>query len=232
MAGSKFPFCIFAALAFFTAACSTPQRFSDKNELKNGDLVFVGIPLDYDIGDTTDMAGAIAAATGHDERLRFIHVAILEKQGDSIWIIDATIKHGIDRHPVDTLIADFILEDGSQPLFVVKRLRNSKDAARYVEQSKRFLGRAYDMAFLPDNEELYCSELVRDSYITASGKHIFKSAPMNFKSPDGTFPPFWTHFFEMIGQPIPQGVQGTNPQDIYKEKCLVPVKATLTKKAE
>ncbi len=232
MEGSKFLFWMLAAFALFTAACSTPKQFSDKNALQNGDLVFVGIPVDYDIGDTSDMAGAIAAATGHDDLLRFIHVAILERQGDSLWIIDATIKHGIDRHPVDTLFADFTLEDGSLPLFVVKRLRNSKDAARYVEQSKQFLGRAYDMAFLPDNEELYCSELVRDSYITASGKHIFKAAPMNFKSPDGTFPPFWTHFFEMIGQPIPQGIQGTNPQDMYKEKSLVPVNATLTKKAD
>ncbi len=221
-----------AAFAILTAACTAPQHFSDQNELQNGDLVFVGIPIDYDIGDTADMAGAIASATGNDELLRFIHVAILEKQADSVWIIDATIKHGIDRHPIDTLFADFTLEDGSLPLFVVKRLRNNKDAARYVEQSKKFLGRAYDMAFLPDNDELYCSELVRDSYVTTSGKHIFKAAPMNFKSPDGTYPPFWTHFFEMIGQPIPQGVQGTNPQDMYKEKCLVPVKATLTKKAE
>ncbi len=221
-----------AVSAFLTAACSTQKHFSDKDDLQNGDLVFVGIPLDYDIGDTSDMAGAIAAATGHDDLLRFIHVAIVEKQGDSVWIIDATIKRGIDRHPIDTLFADFTLEDGSLPLFVVKRLRNNKDAAQYVDQSKKFLGRAYDMAFLPDNEELYCSELVRDSYITTSGKHVFKAAPMNFKSPDGSFPPFWTHFFEMIGQPIPQGVQGTNPQDMYNEKCLVPVKVTLTKKAE
>ena len=49
------------------------------------------------------MTGAIAAATGSGDT-EYIHVAILEVDavGD-LWIIDATLKHGVARYPIDKL---------------------------------------------------------------------------------------------------------------------------------
>lgn len=226
--------CIFAIAlciaALFGCKGNTEQSATTdnpENKLQNGDLVFVGLPLDFDATDTTDMGSAIAASTGDSTGINYIHVAIAEVAGDSVWIIDATLKHGVDRYPLDTFLCDFTLDNGSLPQLDIMRLTGNDKADKYVENAKQYVGRSYDLYFLPDNDEQYCSELVRNSYINEKGEHLFSEAPMNFKSDDGTFPPYWTWLFEQIGQPIPQGLPGTNPNAMSKEKCLKKVDVTL-----
>ena len=102
--------------------------------LKTGDLVFVGIPMDYSIEEGS-MDEAISSATGTTEELDLIHVAIAEVKGDSTWIIDATIKHGVDRHPLDTFLTDFTLKDGSMPVFIIKRLKDPSMAEDFVKNT-------------------------------------------------------------------------------------------------
>ena len=142
-----------------------------QDTLRTGDLVFVGIPLDYSI-ENGSMDEAIASATGSPDSLNLIHVAIAEVDAEGKWIIDATVKRGVDRHPLDTFITDFTLKDGSLPVFIVKRLKDPSKAAEYVNNAKKYLGRPYDIHFATDDSELYCSELVRDSYIGPDGKYI------------------------------------------------------------
>lgn len=188
--------------------------------IQKGDLLFVGIPVDYSM-DVEDMSSAISESTGKKGEVNYIHVAILDvDENDRIWIIDATVKRGVDRHPLDTFLADFTLKDGSLPQLDVMRLKNAKKVSEYVENTKKYLGKGYDVYFLPDNDLYYCSELVRDTYVKSDGKHIFKARPMNFKSDDGTYPKYWVQLFGLIGQEIPQGVPGTNPNAMSKEKCL------------
>ena len=193
----------------------------NQNRLQNGDLVFVGLPFGYD-AETGSVDEAIASATGEDGTLNLIHVAIAEVKADSVWIIDATIAHGVDRHPLDTFLRDFTLPDGSYPEFIVKRVKGV-DADAAVEKAKSFCGRAYDVRFLPDNEDLYCSELVQRSYLDAAGVPVFESEPMNFKAPDGTMPPYWEWLFGQLGMEVPQGLPGTNPQKMSQAECLVDV---------
>lgn len=203
-------------------------RKAADDSLKTGDLVFVGIPMDYSIEEGS-MDEAISSATGTTEELDLIHVAIAEVKGDSTWIIDATIKHGVDRHPLDTFITDFTLKDGSLPVFIIKRLKDPSMAEDFVENSKKFLGEPYDVHFLPDNDSLYCSELVRDSYVLPDGTYVFSEAPMNFKGPDGEFPVYWKQLFGLLGQSIPQDVPGTNPQDMSKSPAIRQVDVKLVK---
>ena len=191
------------------------------NRLQNGDLVFVGLSFGYD-AETGSVDEAIASATGEKGALNLIHVAIAEVKADSIWIIDATIAHGVDRHPLDTFLRDFTLPDGSYPDFIVKRVK-AVDADAAVERAKSFCGRAYDVRFLPDNEDLYCSELVQRCYLDAAGEPVFESEPMNFKAPDGSMPPYWEWLFEQLGMEVPQGLPGTNPQKMSKAACLMDV---------
>lgn len=215
--------CAAAASIAAIASCDSTGK---TEELRTGDLVFVGIPLDYSIEDGS-MDEAIATSTGEVEGLNLIHVAIAEVEGDSTWIIDATVRHGVDRHPLDTFLTDFTLKDGSYPVFIIKRLRKDRQAARFVENAKKFLGQPYDIHFLPDNDSLYCSELVRDSYIGKDGKHVFDSEPMNFKGPDGEFPLYWRQLFALIDSSIPQDVEGTNPAGISLSSALREVKVQL-----
>ena len=70
---------------------------AEKPRLRPGDLIFVGIPMDYSIDDDT-MGSAISASTGKGA-LNLIHVAIADVRADSVFIIDATLLHGVDRHP-------------------------------------------------------------------------------------------------------------------------------------
>lgn len=184
--------------------------------LRSGDLLFVGIPKDYSI-DTTAMASGIAEATGRGE-INYIHTAIIETAADSVWIIDATIKRGVARYPLDSFLVDFTLKDGSLPLFEVMRIK--KGAGDIVENAKKFIGEPYDVHFLPDNGAKYCTELVRDSYLDSSGSPVFKAEAMNFKGPDGEFPLYWRQLFSALGEDIPQGIPGTNPQDMRNSPLL------------
>ena len=205
-----------------TAICCSQKQ---EGRLRSGDLIFVGLPLDYDAG-AGSMDQAIASATGQDGALNLIHVAIAEVRADSVWIIDATIAHGVDRHPLDTFLKDFTLRDGSYPAFLVKRVRGV-DADAAVERAKTFCGRAYDVRFLPDNQDLYCSELVQKSYLDAHGQPVFESEPMNFRAPDGTMPPYWEWLFSQLGMEVPQGLPGTNPQRMSESPVLQEVNVSL-----
>ena len=101
-------------LIFMLCACTRTAP-----QIQTGDLLFIGIPGDYSL-DEGSMSEAIASATGEGSGLNLIHVAILEKDSEGRdWVIDATIKHSVDRHPLDTLKSDFTLKDGSQPVYIV-----------------------------------------------------------------------------------------------------------------
>ena len=195
-------------------------------QLQTGDLVFVGIPAGYDL-DSDSMDSAIADATGDPDGITLIHTAILDMTGGEPWIIDATIRRGVDRHPLDTFVRDFTLKDGSLPVFLVKRLKDDRRAEEFVDNARHFQGLPYDVSFLPDNDAYYCTELVYDSYLAPDGTPLFHAAPMNFKNADGEFPLYWEQLFARIGQEIPQGIPGTNPQAMAEESILRPVNVPL-----
>ena len=219
----KYPFTLrltlMLALVFVLASCrQTPSG------IQSGDLIFVGLPLDYTVeGDSASMSDAIVAATGDEAQVNYIHVAILEVSDDTTWVIDATLKHGVARYPLDTMKEEFRLKSGDYPLFVVKRIKDNKQRDQWISNAKQYVGRGYDLSFLPDNDEQYCSELVWNSYLDKEGNHIFKAAPMNFKAADGSYPEYWVWLFSRIGMPIPQDVEGTNPNDMARDEHLVTV---------
>ena len=181
--------------------------------------------MDYN-ADANSMGAAIASATGEDGELNIIHVAIAEVENDSIWIVDATIAHGVDRHPLDTFLHDFTLRDGSYPEFIVKRVIGV-DAEAAVERAKTYCGCSYDVHFLPNNDEFYCSELVQQSFLDGYGNPIFLSEPMNFQASDGSMPPYWEYLFGRLGMEIPQGLPGTNPQRMSESEHLIEVPASV-----
>ena len=202
-------------LLFILGACC---NLNDKQQIQTGDLLFIGIPMDYDAGN--NMAQAISAATG-DGEINYIHTAVLEvDDAGAVWVIDATLAHGVDRHPLDTLFKDFTLNNGERATFKVMRLKDDEGAARHVEQCKALLGEEYDVYFLPANGKHYCTEVVYDCYLNRDGSHIFDSVPMNFKNKDGEMPEYWTWLFGLLGQPVPQGVPGTNPQMMFASPAL------------
>ena len=197
-----------------------------KEQLRSGDLIFVGIPADYSL-EEGDMGEAISASTGKGE-LNLIHVAIADVDATGAYVIDATLKHGVDRHPLDTFITDFTLKDGSLPVFIVKRLRKGITAPDCIENALSYCGEPYDTLFLEGNNMHYCSELVRDAYLSPQGEHLFPQIPMNWKDASGEIPVYWTQLFGLIGMEVPQGEPGTNPQQMSESPLLETVELKLT----
>ena len=188
-------------LTLALAACHSPAK-----RLRTGDLLFVGTSE-----EAGSMDDAIVASTGN-----LTHVAIIQvDQAGMPWVIDATPKRGVSRYPLDSLV-----QANSGAAFLVKRLKDTTGVSRFVENALRLIGNPYDLTFLPDNDAFYCSELVRDAYRRPDGSYLFDAAPMNFLSSDGFLPPYWKELFERLDMPVPQGLPGTNPQDMSQSPLL------------
>lgn len=213
--------CIIYLLSLVFCLVSCRQAVDEQDtQLQTGDLIFVGIPMDYSLSDSASVEQSIVDATGSTDSVNYIHVAIVETGADTTFVIDATIKRGVARYPIDSFFVDFRLKDGSFPQFDVMRLKDNAEASSFVKRAKEYVGRKYDMCFLPDNDEQYCSELVRNAYVSSNNTYLFAEGPMNFKNADGEFPVYWTELFGILGMPIPQGVMGTNPNDMSRDAGL------------
>ena len=208
-----------ALLGLTVLSCRPAAVPAPDPEIRTGDLLFVGIPMDY---MENDMSQAIADATSAGDTVNFIHTAILEVDSlGAVWVIDATLAYGVDRHPLDTLLHQFTLHrDGAVATYDVMRLDDNRNATLYVDQAKAWLGEPYDQSFLPENGKHYCTELVYDAYVDPDGTHRFQVVPMNFKNAEGEMPAYWTWLFGQLGEPVPQGVPGTNPQQMHASSDL------------
>lgn len=166
----------------------------------SGDLLFCS-------RHESDMEEAIGSSTGE-----FTHVAIVEVDSTGkVWIIEATSSKGVQRIPYS---------DWSYREFSAYRLNVPFDTAAVIARAKSFIGQPYDDSFLPDNGQMYCSELVYEAYLDSNGNHIFQSQPMNFRNKRGKMPKYWKKHFRKLGIAIPEGVQGTNPTDMSKSQLL------------
>lgn len=202
------PYIIYIGILLLTGGCSTAE-----NGLRNGDLIFESV------GDSA-AAKAIDAATASVGEESFSHVAIIEVAKDGIYVIEAASESGVRRITLDEFLDAATHDKDGRPAVTVMRLAGEHDTASYIANAKRHIGEPYDRYFMPDNGRMYCSELVYESFRDENGKHVFTARPMNFRAADGSMPQYWIELFESLGEPIPQGVLGTNPNDMAREKCL------------
>ena len=208
---------LLVSFGLFSCRENKPAAPADP-QIETGDLLFVGIPMNY--GEDR-MAQAIADATSSGDEINFIHTALLEVDSlGTVWVIDATLAHGVDRHPLDTLFSDFTLHRGGTATFEVMRLCDNRDVKRYVTQARALLGEEYDLYFLAGNGRHYCTELIYDLYVREDGSHVFDCVPMNFLNAEGEMPAYWTRLFARLGESVPQGQPGTNPQQFHASPQL------------
>ncbi len=181
-------------------------------QLQTGDLLF-------QVG-RGEMTQAVDAATAHaGDEVSYTHAAIAVVEPEGVYALEAKSESGVVMTPWKEFIAASAMRDG-KPVVAVGRLRR-EDRKQIGEQAvargKAFLGQPYDVSFRPHNGKIYCSELVWESYRDANGT-IFEARPMNFRAADGTMPCFWTSHFEALGEAIPEGVPGTNANDMAKSE--------------
>ena len=176
-------------------------------DLRPGDLLF--------FSEEGAMGNAIKASTG-----QYTHVAMVESLGqrDTVWIIDATQKHGVSRRP-------YIFRLNNHPDVYRPNPGSPFYADDAIRRARSFIGQPYDNAFLPDNGALYCSELIYECYrhISDDETHLFKAKPMNWRDKDGRLPKYWKKHFKKLKMEVPEGVSGTNPTDMSKSPLLYKV---------
>ena len=198
---------LYIGILFFGLSC-TPEG----PRLHTGDLLF-------QVGADSAMESAITAATKRDSTLNFTHVGIFFFFFGADSVLEATSDGGVQIVPLE----DFLNRAGriaGRPGVVAMRLRDTAGITLSVKRARQYAGLPYDYSYRPDNGRFYCSELVRESYRDTCGQRIFPARPMNFRAADGTMPAFWTELFEKLGEPIPEGVPGTNPNDMARDPHL------------
>ncbi len=194
-----------------TALSCTPKRYAPQE----GDLLF-------QVAATSDFAQAITDATAQNDSVKFSHVAIVAMRDGKPYVIDASGEKGVARKEWNEFISAAPTIDG-KPGIVVKRANIDFPVEEAIARAERHIGEEYDWSYLPENGKMYCSELVYECYLRKDGTSLFTSRPMNFRDADGNMPLFWIELFEKIGEPIPEGVSGTNPNDMSKEIVLTEV---------
>ncbi len=170
---------------------------------RKGDLVFVA-------GGSSDFSQAITSATAVGGIMAFDHVGIIDVDSAGVRVVEASPRDGVTVTPWGDFTA-------SSPRLMVVGVHDAVDVSAAVERAKECLGRPYDWAYGCGTDSIYCSELVQIAYLDAGGNRIFRSRPMNFLDETGAMPEFWKDLFGRIGQPVPQGMPGTNPNDMARD---------------
>ena len=185
---------------FLLAACG-------REPLRPGDLLF-------QVGEG-GMSGAIEASTGGV----YSHVGILGETLEDVW--EAVPGAGVRHVSLQRFLDESARDAEGKPY--VRVFRAPCDWPDVLKRVQALEGRPYDVAFLPGDASLYCSELVYECYRDSSGAPLFSSIPMTFKGPDGATVPYWTAHYDSLGVAIPEGAPGTNPNDLSHSPILAPV---------
>lgn len=95
-----------------------------------------------------------------------------------------------------------------------------------LKNAQKYINMDYDYEYLPNNNKMYCSELIYLIFKEANkGDPIFEAKPMTFKVYDkdtdsSYFHPLWIKHYKKLNIPIPEGEIGTNPADMAKSDLI------------
>lgn len=194
--------------AVLAAACMDETGFCD------GDLIF----------QANEDGGFVDAIENVTDGV-WSHVGIIQVRADGVYVLEASPELGVVRTPLEAFLETSAHDASGRAVVKVMRVSDlsAAEAAAAVGRAEACIGRPYDYAFAPGTESLYCSELVYESFLREGGEKIFSANPMTFKGPDGETDPYWIRYYERLDCDIPEGIPGTNPNDLSREAVLVPV---------
>lgn len=194
--------------------CALLSACGEDAVLRSGDLIF----------QANEDSGFVDAIEHVTDGV-WSHVGIIQVRTDGVYVLEASPGQGVVRTPLEDFLEASAHNADGRAVVKVCRIRDlsSEEAAAAVGRAENWLGRPYDEAFAPGTEALYCSELVHASFLRADGTPVFHARPMTFKGPDGETDPYWVRYYDRLDRDIPEGVPGTNPNDLSREDILLPV---------
>ena len=129
---------LYIGILFSAVSCGR-----NDHALQSGDLLFQA-------GESSDMTGAITAATGESGRLNFSHVGIAVVKNGADSVLEATTNGGVRL----TTLPEFLARSakiGGRPAVVAMRLKDTAGVSEAVRRARSHLGLPYDYSFRPDN---------------------------------------------------------------------------------
>lgn len=145
----------------FDNAKKEVRKLTDKQELKDGDLIFQT--------SLSRQSQAIQLAT----KSKYSHCGLIYKDGNDYYVFEAV--QPVKRTPLDKWIAR-----GKDGKYVIKRLKNSDQVltpttlAKMKQIGEKFKGKNYDLTFEWSDDKIYCSELIWKIYQRATRLEIGK----------------------------------------------------------
>jgi len=187
----------------------------DINLLEEGDLLFNVVANRSD-----ELSNAIAEVTEGIDLHSISHVAIVCEQKGKMFALEASRKHGVWLNPIDSFICQTDTTPDGRPMILVGRLKDRSNIKYSIRKALYYLGRPYDYLYMPDDREIYCSELVQLSFTDRQGHSIFPVEPMSFHDSAGHITDYWIDYYKRFGINVPEGKPGTNPGGISRSKAI------------
>ncbi len=195
-------------ISIFVCLLSCQDR--EKINLQNGDLLFVG-------NSSGNLSKAIDEVTQTHQSTNFSHIALVERSGDSIWVLHSAPENGSERVTLDEF-KEYTNKDSSR--IVVYRIKEkyNPDFENAISSAKKMLGKPYNFSYILTDTAYYCSDFVYNAFGKDS---IFKMEPMTFKNPEtNQFHETWIEFYQKQNLEIPEGKPGCNPNGMAASEKL------------
>lgn len=202
---------LFLLCFILLVGCSADSFQGDDISLKNlheGDLMFV----------VKETSNPITDATQGIDGLKIDHVAIYHHTDSADYALEA-IGKGVVLTPLTAFLNRTKGKEG-KPLVAVGRVIADCDMNTSMKRALSYLGRAYDHFYMPDDKEIYCSELVQKSFVDHHGLPVFPTIPMSFHDKDGKILDSWKQFYAFYHREVPEGEPGTNPGQLSRDKAV------------
>ena len=200
----------FFSLLIFSIVLFSCNSNQNKNnfEIREGDLFFQNT-------GTGEIDNAIKNVTATKLSKNYSHVGMAVKKDEKWFVLEAIPKEGICETP----LAKFLNRNKSKSnksQTKVARLDNDYQTyiSEAIEYGRERINKPYDDIFLWDDDSYYCSELI---YKMFSSQNIpkdsipFRTHLMTFNDNKGSPMPSWENYYKIRNQPIPEGIEGTNP---------------------
>ncbi|WP_256935131.1 YiiX/YebB-like N1pC/P60 family cysteine hydrolase [Olleya sp. HaHaR_3_96] len=188
-------------------SCNNNQN-STAFQLEPGDLLFQNT-------GTSDISKAIKDVTATSFSKNYSHVGIAMQKDNQWFVVEAFPKEGVCQTPLKTFLNRNKNQFNKSQTTVARLDRYYQPyIAKAITYGLERINTPYDELFLWDDQSYYCSELV---YKMFSSQDLPKDAipflthPMTFNDSTGYPMPSWKTYYNKRHQPIPEGVEGTNP---------------------
>lgn len=181
-------------MTLVVSACVSRPKESGDTSLLPADLLF---HVSDTINEVTDVTSGMID-----------HVAIVLTTDT---VIEA-VSRGVVLTPVDSLRRQ-------SGYYIIGKV-SGVDIDATLQRARSFLGKPYDELFLPDNDSIYCSELVQLAFVDAQGRPVFEPVPMSFHDSTGHITDYWQSFYAARGMSVPEGWPGTNPVELSRRSVV------------